>query len=256
MSVPRLTGEGRATALLVSVGAGVAVVFALHAALPPEFAQMIVGPPANFPFTIHAAEWLAFFVGLGELFVRLRSAGSELAELDRNYLPHDRQVALQIGKNLEDYYRRVRESETADVRFLPRLIQRIIRQYHGSRSIDQAHSLLNSSLELFMHEIDLRYSMLRYTAWVIPSLGFIGTVVGIAGALRKAGAIDPTQMADNILGRLTTDLGVAFDTTMLALALSMVLVFLMHLVQGREEAALNRIAQYCTDNLIIRFYKD
>jgi len=28
-----------------------------------------------------------------------------------------------------------------------------------------------------MHEIDLRYSMLRYLTWLIPSLGFIGTVV-------------------------------------------------------------------------------
>jgi len=248
--------ENRLLVCGVSIACAIGAIYAMHLALPPHIAIMVLGPPEPFPLTIQNAEWLAFFVGLGELAVRSRTTGSEISEIDKSYLPEDPSVALQAGYNLEDYYRKVRESATADSRFLPRLIQRIIRQYQGSRSVDQAHTLLNSSLELFMHEIDLRYSMLRYTAWVIPSLGFIGTVYGIAKALRSAAAIDPTQMGENLLARLTTDLGVAFDTTMLALALSMVLVFLMHVIQGREEAALNRIAQYCTDNLIIRFYKD
>ncbi len=248
--------ENRLLVCVISLVVGAGVIFALHLALPPSIAIMVLGPTQSFPLTIQNAEWLAFFFGLGELLVRLRAAESEMSEIGKSYLPEDRSIALQIGQNLEEYYRRVRGSATADSRFLPRLIQRIIRQYQGSRSIDQAHSLLNSSLELFMHEIDLRYSMLRYTAWVIPSLGFIGTVYGIANALRSAAAIDPTKMGENLLARLTTDLGVAFDTTMLALALSMVLVFLIHVIQGREEAALNGIAQYCTENLIIRLYKD
>ena len=38
---------------------------------------------------------------------------------------------------------------------------------------------------------------------------------------------------------LTGSLALAFNTTMLALLLSAVLVFLMHVAQGREESALN-----------------
>ena len=48
-------------------------------------------------------------------------------------------------------------------------------------------SVLNSSLELYLHEIDLRYSIMRYLTWLIPSLGFIGTVMGIMFALQYAG---------------------------------------------------------------------
>ena len=49
--------------------------------------------------------------------------------------------------------------------------------------MDQMVSVMNSSLELIAHRLDLRYSMLRYLVWLLPTLGFIGTVVGIAGAL-------------------------------------------------------------------------
>ncbi len=82
--------------------------------------------------------------------------------------------------------------------------------------------LLTSSLELFLHEIDLRYSLVRYIIWVIPALGFIGTVIGISLALAYAGAVDLQD--PNLLAELTKQLAVAFDTTLLALVLSAVLV--------------------------------
>ena len=77
---------------------------------------------------------------------------------------------------------------------------RCILQFQGSHSVNQANSLLNSSLELFQHELELKYAMLRYLVWLIPTLGFIGTVVGIAFALDYAANIedpqDPTLLAE------------------------------------------------------------
>ena len=96
--------------------------------------------------------------------------------------------------------------------------------------------------------------MLRYISWVLPSLGFIGTVIGIALALAYAGVTDPQDPA--LLGNLTTKLAVAFNTTIVALLQAMVLVFTMHVVQAREERALNRAGQYCVDNLINRLYEN
>ena len=52
------------------------------------------------------------------------------------------------------------------------------------------------------HEVDTRYSTLRYLVWVIPTIGFIGTVVGIAAALNQAGAADDYQ-DPALLGELT-----------------------------------------------------
>jgi len=96
--------------------------------------------------------------------------------------------------------------------------------------------------------VDLRYSMLRYIVWVIPTVGFIGTVVGIATALT---GIDPEQPD---LQMLTGKLGVAFNTTLVALMFSAILVFLLHVVQSQEEQSVNLAGSYCLRNLINRLY--
>ena len=57
-------------------------------------------------------------------------------------------------------------------------------------------------------------------------------------------------------GGMTTKLGLAFNTTFLALILAAILVFLQHIAQGREEEALNSTGQYCLDNLINRLYEE
>ena len=77
--------------------------------------------------------------------------------------------------------------------FLQRLVARCILQFQSSKSIDRANALLNSSLDLMQHEVDNKYSTLRYLVWVIPTIGFIGTVVGIAASLNQAGAADDYQ---------------------------------------------------------------
>ena len=123
--------------------------------------------------------------------------------------------------------------------------------------------MFNSTLELYQHEIDLRYNLLRYLVWLIPTLGFIGTVVGISLALNSIGTtfaewrpqVDLTELGPKLMAALTPKLGVAFYTTLLALLQTAVLMFAMHVVQGREERALNAIGQYCLDNLVNRLYE-
>ena len=134
--------------------------------------------------------------------------------------------------------------------FLPGLIDLCILQFLASRSVDQTVSVLNSSLELLMHRVDLRYTLLRYLTWVIPTVGFIGTVVGIALALAM---IDPSA-AVQPLGEIARALGVSFYTTLVALVDSAILVLLLQLVQAREELAVNAAGRYVLVNLINRLY--
>ena len=70
--------------------------------------------------------------------------------------------------------------------------------------------------------------------------------------LDHAATNDPTTEA--FLGEVTAKLAVAFYTTLVALVMSSVLVFLMHIIQGREEMLLVRISQYCLNNFINRLY--
>ena len=214
-----------------------------------------------YPFTIQNLSWIIFFGGCGELFVRIQRATVEDNQLKKKLLPEDDSTMLR-SEDLGEYYAAANTNPRVQNCFLQRLISRTILQFQSSRSVNQANTLMNSSLELFQHEVDLNYHMLRYVVWLIPTLGFIGTVVGIALALNETGAslssgssgVSMTQNPE-LLVAMTKNLGVAFYTTLLALLLSAVLVFVLHVAQAREERALNKAGQYCLDNLINRLYE-
>ena len=203
-----------------------------------------------YPFTIQNAMWVLFFGAAGELWVRFHRSSLELAQLQRKLLPEDEETMLRI-QDLGPIRARCRGEERF---FVQRLVSRCVLQFQSSRSTERANALLDSSLTLIQHEVDNKYAIVRYLVWVIPTIGFIGTVVGIAAALHSAGAAEDYQ-DPALLGELTRDLGVAFYTTMLALVQSAMLVLAQNQVQAREEGALNEAGQYCLDNLINRLYE-
>jgi biopolymer transport protein ExbB/TolQ len=201
--------------------------------------------------SVHTFIWIGFFIGLGRLLVRYRSAKAEERELDKDYLPPGEDLVL-TSQDLGELYQRLRSAPTH--RFLPRLLERTVTQFQGNKSIAHAHTLLDSCLDLYLHELDLGYHMIRYIVWLIPTLGFIGSVVGIGQALAVAGTTQPDD--PNLLAMTTSAMSVAFNGTFLALLLSAALVFIMHISQSREERALNASAQYCLDRLINRLYEE
>lgn len=203
--------------------------------------------PFPYPLTIQNIMYLCFFLCLGDLYARWHSAQRELAHTWQGYLPEDEQTVLQPHE-LGEIRERVAGRFDAEHGFLPYLINLSILQFQTSRSVDQAVSVLNSSLELIAHRVDLRYSMIRYVVWAIPTFGFIGTVVGIAGSLSfiKGGTME--------LDLITGNLAIAFNTTIMALILSAILVFILHVVQKREETAVNLAGHYCLQNLINRLF--
>lgn len=217
--------------------------------------QEVVLLRVPYPFTIQNLMWLMFFVGCGEIWSRMHQTNRDLEPVNARLLPEDRETMLR-AKDLGPIYRSVNEGGYAEDAFLPRLINRTILQFQSSRSVGQANALLNSTLDLCQHEVELRYNVLRYLVWLIPTLGFIGTVLGIALALHAAGTVDfnDTEKMQNMMPTLTSNLGVAFYTTLLALIQSAMLVMALHIVQAREERALNRAGQYCLDNLINRLW--
>lgn len=254
-SVRRVTSHP--VILAAAIVLAVVAIYLMQTFLPEAVAVILLDRERSiYPFTVQNLMWIVFAVGLGELVVRIRDATAERAQLRRGYLPEDERTML-LATDLRRIYATARTAahpgSKGERRFLPRLIQRVVLQFQASRSIDQANALLNSSLELYLHEIDLRYSMVRYVVWLIPTLGFIGTVIGISLALAYAGSVDIQD--PSLLAQLTTKLAVAFNTTLLALAMSAVLVLIQHVVQAQEEGALNRAGQYCLDNLINRLYE-
>ena len=216
----------------------------------------------RYPFTIQNLMWIVFFFAAGELVVRHRAGISEEDQLGLQLLPEDDETILR-RQDVGPIYRRVRQSDPTLQYWLQRLLTGAILQFQSTGSIDQVNAIFNSSMDLYQNETELRYNVLRYLVWLIPTLGFIGTVIGIALALDGAGSffagIDPndnmSEVGPEMMTDLTAKLGVAFYTTLLALLQSAGLMFALHVVQGREEGALNRVGQYCLANLVNRLYE-
>lgn len=82
----------------------------------------------------------------------------------------------------------------------------------------------NSSFKNLEQHIDGRLEPLRYLLWLTPTLGFLGTVIGMSLALSTLGNIDDFQAGINadVLKEVMMNLGTAFYTTILGLCLNMV----------------------------------
>ena len=175
-----------------------------------------------YPFTIQNVMWIVFFVAAGDLLVRHMAGGSEEDQLRLGLLPEDAETILR-REDVGEIYTSVRQSDPDRRYWLQRLLTVAMLQFQGSGSIDQVNAVFNSSMELYLHETDLRYNILRYLVWLIPTLGFVGTVIGIAFALRTAGIMfadigpsgNMTATGPQMMMRLTSELGVAFYTTLL-----------------------------------------
>lgn len=95
--------------------------------------------------------------------------------------------------------------------------------------------------EIAADRVHASYSFVRTIAWAIPILGFLGTVVGITIAIGNLDFQDyETSMKDVVGG-----LAIAFDTTALALTLSIVLVFGLFRVERSEQQILDRVEDFC-----------
>jgi biopolymer transport protein ExbB/TolQ len=93
------------------------------------------------------------------------------------------------------------------------------------------------------------YGLVRMVIWAIPILGFLGTVIGIALAMGK---LSP-QALDTSLPEVMANLTIAFDTTALALALSIVLFFGQFAVDRYEQGLLDRVNEQVAEELLGRF---
>lgn len=107
----------------------------------------------------------------------------------------------------------------------------------------------------------------NYLIWAIPAVGFLGTVRGLAAALIAPPRAEspPGQTVDQIvtdtlrhnesyMSQVTSHLGSAFDCTFVALALSLVVMYLLHTIQRAEETLVIDCQNYCQEHLLLRLY--
>jgi len=135
--------------------------------------------------------------------------------------------------------------ESARSRLVPRVLLASLHRFASTRSIEAVTASAHAVCETEADRLDSELSMIRYIAWAIPSIGFIGTVRGIGEALAQA-----HKAVEGDITGVTMSLGVAFNSTLVALLLSIVLMFIVHQLQLQQEKLVLDTQAYADRNLI------
>jgi biopolymer transport protein ExbB/TolQ len=129
---------------------------------------------------------------------------------------------------------------------VPRAVLAALARFGATRNVQDAGAVAHGVCQSEADRLDSELSMLRYIAWAIPAIGFIGTVRGIGDALSQA----HKAVGGDISG-VTEGLGVAFNSTLIALLLSILLMFLMQQLQQLQERLVLDSETYL-DQIVIR----
>lgn len=130
---------------------------------------------------------------------------------------------------------------------LPRTLMSALQRFATTGSIPAVSDAIREQCDIESDRLDSELSMVRYIAWAIPSIGFIGTVRGIGDALGQA-----YKAVEGDISGVTVSLGVAFNSTFVALILSIIIMFCLHQLQlSQERLVLN--GQRYADSRLLRF---
>jgi biopolymer transport protein ExbB/TolQ len=160
-------------------------------------------------------------------------------------------ISLSEGESIlpEDAreYARPLQTLSGDVRdlLLPRALLTALDRFRSTRNIQDVSTAIRTVCEAEAERMDSELSTVRYIAWAIPSIGFIGTVRGIGDALAQA-----HRAVEGDIAGVTESLGVAFNSTFIALLLSVVLMFLLHQLQLFQERLVLDTQDYCDHRLM------
>ena len=128
---------------------------------------------------------------------------------------------------------------------LPRVLLSALQRFGSTRNIQDVASAVKEICDTESDRLDSELSMIRYIIWAVPSIGFIGTVRGIGEALGQA----HKAVEGDIVG-VTVSLGIAFNSTFIALIISIFIMFFMHQLQLLQERHVLDTQNYCDINLI------
>jgi biopolymer transport protein ExbB/TolQ len=207
--------------------------------------------------------WLSAWAGFllaGKTFL----LGAQRRALKLDLLPEalSSRITARNAASFRRHLQHLADRELPPARFLASagarslLVERLDRALEFFRMRGAAGDVvdqLSNQSQIDANAVESSYTMIRVFIWAIPLLGFIGTVLGISEAVAGfsnsvAEAVDLDVMKQSI-GAVTSGLGVAFDTTLLALVMSIFIMFPTSSLQKAEEDFLDRVDIYCEQHL-------
>jgi biopolymer transport protein ExbB/TolQ len=228
-----------------------------------DFAAQAIEREANPDYVAERSNWILIkdpeqescfilmFWALAIMGFKARETLRERALLDVELIPIAEGMRI-LPEDTREFARQVQALPGGGQgMLLPRVLLGALRRFSTTRNIQDVSSNSNTIFELEANRLESELSMIRYISWAIPSIGFIGTVRGIGEALAQA---DRAVQGD--IAGVTQSLGVAFNSTFIALLISILLMFLVYQLQLLQERLVFDSQIYVDDKLIRHMKSD
>ena len=190
---------------------------------------------------IQGITYLAFFWAWFEVQEKMRVIRRERRAFKLGIIPtSEKHVFLPTDINNLKF--KLIEFERKEKYILRDLLKKACTKFRTSGSLSELIDIVSIQIEVSQENAEGDQSGIRYLTWVIPSIGFVGTVIGISQALIVANSGD--------MDKITSLLGVAFDTTLIALVLSIVIMWFVHRLQEETDRFHSDLKEFVIDNLI------
>lgn len=181
--------------------------------------------------------------------LRFRELKYQREMLSAGYLKRE-QGAVILPSDAREYLRMLeqlppRERDSV----LPRVLAAALKRFGATGNVQDASQTVHNVCESEHNRLDAELAILRFSVWVAPALGFVGTVRGIGLALQGAELAVRGDTA-----AVTSGLGISFNSTLVALTLSIFLMYVLHEIQLAQERLVLDTENYAEEELISRLH--
>lgn len=231
---------------------GTAVLYAVFYSLPPNFFTLMFierGP------TQHAATFFGFWCAAILLLKRAKLKLQRRA-LDRDVIPTNTGFVLS-SQTADIVIQRIHENAEDPERFIVyNRIMTAISNLKNLGRVSDVDEILKSLAERDENVHETSFGLVNGFLWAIPVLGFIGTVLGLSVSISNfSNLLDAKNQVSEIVGSLkevTAGLSTAFETTLVALVIALVLQLWMTVQKNSEEGFLDDCKDYCLKQIVSR----
>ncbi len=247
------------------IGAGITIIFYLFIQLPGISGSYFYDIFCKRGIIQYATTFF-FFWGIGILILKHIRIQSEKSSFDQDLLVLDPGTLIRQEDALQHIRKLKRLSSKERGKMLPNRVWHALVRFKLLGSAEKVDDMLKYQGEMDDASMESSYSFLKFVIALVPILGFLGTVLGISAAVAGFSAVisaaetsaeasgGGVAAIQDALKNVTVGLATAFDTTLLALVMSAFLMLGLTIFQRKEEVLLNKIDEYCIENLLDRLW--
>ncbi len=205
-------------------------------------------------FTVSFANTLFFCWAMAICFLKFRLLSKQRRALILDVLPVElgKEITSEnVGAFIDRLYElplHLRDS------LMTNRVRKGLELFEVRPNVSDLTTMMESRANVDAARVAGSYILVKAFLWAIPLLGFIGTVVGLShaiGGMNFSNGDDLSQMVGS-LNAVVSNLGTAFDATLLGLVYAVVLNFTMNPLGKHEEEVLTEIESYCNEMFLPR----